>query len=164
MPPKICRAAHQERQQQHSNINNTKSISWGYDTKLVLLFLKSILNENKKINCSATCVYLQCRSLLSSHWHTKWDVFSFTKSGWCLHGQRMRHTLEIPEAEEQGEVVKDFEGKRAVPCKAAARQQVVSVRVYVHIVCWKAVHHLPCLKKVEKTFPCVGGEGSRKIW
>ena len=47
----------------------------------------------------------------------------------------MRRTLEIPNVEEHGEVVKDFEGKRTALCKAAAGHQTLSELVYVHIVC-----------------------------
>lgn len=36
-----------------------------------------------------------------------------------LQGQWMACSVEIPNVEEQGEV-KDFEGKRTAPCKAAA--------------------------------------------
>lgn len=46
----------------------------------------------------------------------------------------MRCTLEITNVEEQREV-KDFEGKRTAPCKAAAGHQAVSELVYPHIVC-----------------------------
>lgn len=52
-----------------------------------------------------------------------------------LWGQWMRHTLEITNVEEQREVVKDFEGKRTAPCKAAAGHQAVSELMYVHITC-----------------------------
>jgi len=47
----------------------------------------------------------------------------------------MRLTLQILNVEEQREDMKDFEGKRTAPCKAAARHQSVSELVYVHIVC-----------------------------
>lgn len=49
-PPSICKAAHQKGQQQqrHLNVNAIKNISCGCDTKLLLLFLKSILHEGSR--------------------------------------------------------------------------------------------------------------------
>lgn len=97
-------------------------------------------------------------SLQSGHWLTKGDVFCFMKPCRLLQGRWMRHTLDIPNVEEKGEV-KDFEGKRMASHKAAAGHQAVSELVYVHIVCWNRAHHLPCLKRGGGGSACEKGAG-----
>lgn len=67
-----------------------------------------------------------------SCWLTEGHVFCFTKLCRLLQGQWMKCSLEIPNLEEQGEEMKDFEDKRTAPWKAAAGYQAGSKMVYVH--------------------------------
>lgn len=59
-------------------------------------------------------------------------MFCFTKIYRLLQGQWLKCTLEIPNLEEQGEEIKDFEGKRTVPYNAAAGYQAGTEMVYIH--------------------------------